>query len=53
MPEFVQAIEEAIAAARTDLDRARHAGDVDAAIVHQGRLEDLRRLAVENGVPAA
>ncbi|MFP5335521.1 MAG: hypothetical protein ACLGIV_09420 [Actinomycetes bacterium] len=53
MPEFAQAIEAAIAAARTDLDQARVAGDIGDVIVHEGRLEDLRRLALENGVPAA
>lgn len=53
MPEFVRAIAEAIDAASTDLAHARAAGDVDDVIVHEGRLEDLRRLAAEHGVPAA
>jgi hypothetical protein len=53
MPEFVQAIAEAIAAARTDLERARSEGDVDDVLVHQGRLEELRRIAADHGVSAA
>jgi hypothetical protein len=50
MAEFAHAIEEAIASARSELDRARKEGDVDEAIVYEGRLEELRRLAAENGV---
>jgi hypothetical protein len=53
MAEFVEAIGEAIATARTDLEAARREGDVDLAIVHEGRLEELRRLAAANGVDAA
>jgi len=53
MPEFIKAITEAIATAQTALDRARAEGDVDEVIVHQGRLEELHRIAHENGVPAA
>lgn len=53
MPEFVKAIAEAIAAARTDLDRARSDGDLDDVLVHQGRLEELNRLALDHGLTAA
>lgn len=53
MTEFMTAIAEAIAAARGDLDRARSEGALDDAIVHEGRLEELSRLAIENGCSAA
>ncbi len=53
MAEFVEAIGEAIATARTALEQARLEGDVDEAIVHEGRLEELRRLALAHGVDAA
>jgi hypothetical protein len=50
MAEFAHAIEEAIASARSELDRARQEGDVDEAIIFEGRLEELHRLAAENGI---
>lgn len=53
MTQFMTAIAEAIAAARGDLDRARSEGALDDAIVHEGRLEELNRLAIENGCSAA
>lgn len=53
MTEFMTAITEAIAAARGDLDQARSEGLLDDAIVHEGRLEELNRLALENGYSAA
>lgn len=51
MPEFVEAITTAIAEARTALERARAEGEVQDAIVHEGRLEELNRLAAAHGVP--
>lgn len=53
MAEFLQAIVDAMDAARGDLDRARSQGDVDDVILHEGRLEELRRLATAHGVDAA
>lgn len=50
MPEFFEAIAEAIATARTDLDRARSEGALADVIDYQGRLEELNRLALDHGV---
>lgn len=50
MAQFTEAITGAIAIAQQELDEARADGDVDAAVAHEGRLEDLRRLAADNDV---
>lgn len=53
VPEFVEAIAQAIAAARTDLDRARSEGALADVLAYEGRLEELDRIAVDHGLASA
>ena len=53
MTGFSEAIAQAIATASVDLHDARQQDDVDGVIVHEGRLEELHRLAADHGLGAA
>lgn len=50
MSAFAEAMRERVRAARADLAAARAAGDVYAAAVAEGELDDALRLALAHGI---
>lgn len=50
MAQFTEAIMQAVAEAQAQLAQALAADDDELVMVHEGRLEGLRRIAAENGV---